>query len=420
MAHDELTSYLAIMTVSLGVVVASIVAISIKDKSWINWYTFPAAQKVGAIYVLPAIYMWTIGPTGSTFAYVYYYASCAAVSLLTAASYCYLRPVRIPQRPGGRISKLRALPWTLLLMAFLLYSPVLIAFHQFLGQPREIYANFSAAGYGLNFFGSAALVSLGFITYLFKETKNALGYFIFIAACTGLIYLHGSKGQLLSLALIGILYRVYIKRRKATFKMASLIIGCIALLTALLFTIFGTVSDQIELIDHMAGYADYSRNAMMVIDDPTLPRYLGQLEFEEEFYSRMPRILVPNKPRAFGQVRLTLRYYPAWFRDSAGTPSFDIGEQYADFGAAAIFVLGAGAVFTGWLARSISASLALRPSLGRFLVLLFLSGISLIPLGAGYLLPETILVAAALSFFQRKSVHLLKPHPRTQDGAITL
>lgn len=408
MSKGTLTADFLVMASSLLLVIASMIAISHKEKSWINWYTLFALQTVGMLYILPGLFMLSFGPSGSLSAYSFCYATYALMSLCSAAGYCLLRPVTLRRNPVSRARRNGACPWLLLLSGLLLYLPVLRAFTNSLFQPRDIYAGFSAAGYGINFFGSTVLITLAFILYLFKAKTNLIGAVVFFLTSAVLIYLHGSKGQFIVLGFIAILYRIYVGRRKASLLTAGVTVASITILAGLLFAAFGSVSDLTTLAMDMANYSDGGRNAMMVIDDPRRASYLGQLELEDEVYSRMPRLLIPNKPRVFGQVRLARRYYPEWFRDSAGTPSFGIGMQYADFGPISSLLLSVCSLVTGWLARSVVVALRTDPSPGGFLLLLFFAGVSVIPLGAGYLLPETLVLAIAIDWFQTASFTLIK------------
>jgi hypothetical protein len=302
-------------------------------------------------------------------------------------------------------------PWILLAAAFFLYLPVLIEFRELLLAPREIYMR-TRTGYGLNFFGSSAMIYLAFITYLFKKNKSFAGGFLLCGICMVLIYLHGSKGQILGLVEIFIVYRVYILRRAVTIASAVASIAAVTLVCSISFALFGGLTDITELALSMASYSDYTRNAMLVIDDPRGQLYWGRLTVEDEVYSRVPRMIMPNKPKDFGEFKLASTYYPAWFQGDTGSPAFGIGVQYADFGVFAILLISLWSVLQGWLAGLLVTSLKSRPEPGRFVVLLFFSGITVIPLGDGYLLPETVALGMMLTFvYRHKLVLFYKSKP---------
>jgi hypothetical protein len=298
-------------------------------------------------------------------------------------------------------------PWILLAASILLYLPILIEFREFLLFPREIYMR-TRTGYGIEFFGSSLLMYLALITYLFKRKKSLSGGVVLGGICIALIYLHGSKGELLELIEIFILYRVYILRRAVTFASAVASIGAIALVGCLSFALFEGLTNVGELAVSMAGYSDYTQNAILVIDNPNGQFFWGRLTLEDEIYTRIPRLIMPNKPKDFGSFKLASIYYPEWFQGDTGSPAFGIGEQYADFGVFAIILISLWSVLSGWVAALLVASLRRRPEPGRFVVLLFFSGVDIIPLGSGYLLPETIVLAAALAFVYRHRLALFK------------
>jgi hypothetical protein len=416
--YQNLTGYFIIMGGSALLVLASMIAISRRERSWINWYTLPVAGLLSANYILPAIFLWNFGIHASYFAFCYCYATYAFVSVATATGYLFLKPIRLRRRAGAELGRIRLIPWVLLLLGFLLYLPVLIEFRSFLLQPREIYIR-TRTGYGINFFGSTFLINLAFITYLFKQRKSVVGSTVLMATCAALVYLHGSKGQLIVMVFIAVVYLVYMKGVKVTLTSAMLAGIAGSIFVGLLFFAFGSATSTAELVLQMASYSDYTKNAMMVIDDPNSTRYLGQIEAEDEFYSRVPRLLVPNKRKDFGTFRLALKYFPAWFYGDTGSPAFGIGEQYADFGAFSIVVLCLGGLMQGWFARSAVHCMRSRPSVGAFIVLLFFAGIGIFPLGTGYLLPESLLTAALINFIvsRRLRHRFITPPPTTTMAA---
>jgi len=235
--------------------------------------------------------------------------------------------------------------------------------------------------------------------------------------CAALIFLHGAKGEVIVFIETVVLYWVYILRRTISFASAIVSIAAVGLAGAISFAVFGGITDVGELAVSMSAYSDYTRNAMMVIDDPKGKFYWGRLTIEDEVYSRIPRIVMPNKPKDFGGFKLASIYYSGWFQGDTGSPSFGIGEQYADFGVFAVILISLWSALSGWVVALLIHSLKMRPEPGRFLVLLFFSGVGIIPLGDGYLLPETIVLGAMLTFVYRhrfvvcKELRVPKPLP---------
>ena len=396
------------MIVSLALIANSYRCICAKEKSWINWYTFPAFITLTINYILPGLYLWIFRQNGSYFAYTYCYLTYACASLSLMFGYRLVRSA--PSRATPAVSpnhNYTFFPWILLATSILLYLPILIEFRELLLFPREIYMR-TRTGYGIEFFGSSLLMYLALITYLFKQKKSLLGGVVLGGVCIGLIYLHGSKGELLELLEILILYRVYILRRPVTFASAVASVAAIALVGCLSFALFEGLTNVGELAVSMAGYSDYTQNAILVIDDPKSQFYWGRLTLEDEIYTRIPRLIMPNKPKDFGLFKLASIYYPEWFQGDTGSPAFGIGEQYADFGVFAVILISLWSVLSGWVAALLVASLRRRPEPGRFVVLLFFAGVDIIPLGSGYLLPETIVLAAALAFVYRHRFGVFK------------
>jgi hypothetical protein len=402
--YQNLTGYFAIMGGSALMVLASAFAISRHEKTWINWYTLPVAGALATLYILPAVFLWNFGTQASYYAFLFCYAAYGFISLATAMGYLFLSPIRLTRLGRTQGSDVRGLPWVLLVLAFFLYFPILLQFRDLLLQPREIYIR-TRTGYGINFFGSTFLINLAFITYLFKQRKNVIGAAVLMAICAALVYLHGSKGQLIVMAFTGILYLVYVKGVKVKLASAVLVAIPAGMFVGLIFFAFGNATSVGELGLQMANYSNYTANAMIVIDDSSSTKYLGQLEAEDEFYSRVPRVLFPNKPKDFGSFRLALKYFPGWFYNDTGSPAFGIGEQYADFGPFSIVVLCLGGLIQGWFARSAVYWVRSQPSAGAFIVLLFFAGIAILPLGTGYLLPESLLAAEITSFLTSGRLH---------------
>src|SRR5262249_36729826 len=128
-------------------------------------------------------------------------------------------------------------------------------------------------------------------------------------------------------------------------------------------------------------YSDYTRNAMMVIDDKNLEPQLGRLRLEETIYGALPRTVFPDKPKDFGPFWLAKRYFPQRFDSETGAPAFGLGVAYADFGPFAAFYYFAAALATGVMLKLLVARLRQRPDPGTFLLFLVLMDMQLVPTG---------------------------------------
>ncbi|HTU42943.1 MAG TPA: hypothetical protein VMF10_14640 [Candidatus Aquilonibacter sp.] len=385
-----------IMACSLGVSLLAYWLVARREHSFLNILTPDYLVAIPATYILPAIYVHLFGQEGSTFAFVYVYATMAVENLTFAL--VYLR----------RSNKTIALPFTFsyrnflplaiffLVIAFLVYLPILLQFPEFLLDPRQIYAH-TRVGYGGYFFVSATLVDLSVIFALFSEEswriKTAL-----IGAGLVVLSLHGSKGEVLTVFLLWALYEVYAKRRKIRLFYAAVAVFAMAVLILGLFMatggLAGTASEALEAI---AEYSDYTRNATLVIDQK-FPLQYGRITLEGNLYAIVPRALFPDKPKNFGPFRLAEEYHPEAFDAEEGAPAFGIGIQYADFGLFAIVYLAAFAAFRGWLARIFVDRLRQTNHPGDLVMVAFLAGMSLFPVGTGWLLPETVAVVLVVRF----------------------
>jgi hypothetical protein len=356
-------------------------------------------------YVFQFIYLFMErDPGGSRFAYCFCYTTYALSFLSAALVYTYIKPIKLrtsrDPSPSGSVG---IIAWALLLTGILLYLPILVEFRAYLAEPRTIYA-MTRTGYGPLFFGSTLFATLGFVTYLFYKQKSLLGATSYYVLCAGLTFWHGSKGQILNYVLIWMLYRVYVARKKVSALAALSLVGLAGVITVGSFAAFGSFADIYDLSTNLVGYADASRNAMKVIDDPQARTYFGELTVENEFYSRIPRVLMPSKPTDYGAFALGKKYDPAQYRAGEGAPNYDIGLTYADFGSFAMIYLCLSSGVVAWMVSSFAAALRQGPTPGKFIVFIFLAGVNVIPISGVFYLPETMLIAGALSFALRLRV----------------
>jgi hypothetical protein len=195
------------------------------------------------------------------------------------------------------------------------------------------------------------------------------------------------------------MYRVYVLGNRVNFRLAIFYFGLVSVLGVGSFFVLNTPA---ELLLSLSQYADHTRNAVMVIDDPDLPLSHGRIAAETAFYARVPRVLFPDKPKDYGFLKLTGRYFFIADWEGIGSPDFGIGIQYADFGRFAIFYLMAWAAVAAAFAKSFALKLKTASHPATFIMFLFFADVTLLPLGVSYLAPEHFLVAAAVAF-------LLKP-----------
>lgn len=372
-----------------------------KDRSWINWLTPSYAVWFAAVYALHVVYLeMTSGARGSIYAYAYCYACYAAIFLFSALAYCWLTPPRLSAKRTYAGGGAGAAAWMLLALGTLAYLPVLLEFRASLLSPRTIYEQ-TRTGYGLYTFVSTMLLTLGYVLHLFQRKKGRVEGIAFHALTFLLIYVHGSKGQLLTLFFFWLMHRVYAKKKKFSFRKAVWVGLLMGSAIAGIFYAFSVGIDASELLLYMTGYSDYSQNAMMVIDDPKAKIYYGELLLEGELYSRVPRAIFPDKPKDFGGFKLAQTYYPEAYALDEGAPAFGIGNTYADFGPFAIVWIALTSAFTGWMASGTLRAFRKSRHPSYFLLFMFFAGVTPFSLGIGYQLPETVVLALAVAWMLR-------------------
>jgi hypothetical protein len=387
---------LASMLVSLG----AYSWLSRREGTYINILTPAFAIQIPAYFLFQLGYIFIFGTENSTYAYIYVYGTLAVSNLAFVFAYT---------RKSGRAASSRAIysyaNFTTLSLACVglacaVYAPVLFEFREFLLSPRQIY-ELTRTGYGPETFVSSTLAYLGIIFILFTRRSVFMKAFV-VTAASVLIAFHGSKGQILNILLLLLLFQVYVRRKKVG---ALAALGWSAVISALVIVLFAATlvlgSTVMDAVQQISEYSDYTRNAMLVIDSH-LPLQYGRLTMEANIYGLIPRVLMPTKPKDFGEFYLAEEFYPAWFDADTGSPDFGIGVQYADFGALAIIYLTLFSMLNGWLARIFVGRLSVAAHPSDFFIVAFLAGISVMPVGgAGWLFPEAIVLAWVMRYLSR-------------------
>lgn len=389
---------------SISVILFCYFLVSKRDGTFINVLTPSLIIFIPANYLLELIHIYFFGFDGTPYAYLYTYTSYALYFLFLTFAYLYIKTgiIKLPFRLSTNFSSIY--PHIILLLGFILYVPILLEFKDSLTNPREIYS-LTRTGYGLFFYLSTTLTYLAFILYLFK------GKTIFpLLLCGFLIALHGSKGQMITLLFILMLYRVYILEKRVSLLKTF---GYVALIISFLFTLFSLTFKNVQTDNFLltiSEYSDYTRNSIKIIDEADSAN-LGKLTLSDFFYSKLPRIFFPNKPKDFGSFYLAKKHFPDRFYADTGTPDFGlIGMPYADFGPFAILFLSISGLFTGILLKIFRERLRYIKGISDFIMFIFFAGINLIPLGAGYMVIEHFFLAVIFNivlFFKFSDLKLL-------------
>jgi len=390
------------MILSFVVFGASYLLIVWKDKSWINWATPAFFFSLGGHYLFQFAYLCLNRPAGSHYAYAFCYLTYALTALAGALVYAFIKPIQF-KVSSASAHDTGLWPWAFLAIGFLLYLPILIPFQAYLAQPRHIYEQ-TRNGYGVWFFSSTFFTNLALITFLFGQRRKRLTGILFGSVIILLTFWHGSKGLFLDSALIWVLFHVYVQRKRIRAGLALALAGMLGTLVLGSFFLFSSPENLVELLTSVTSYADYVRNAMIVIDDDRGKRYYGQLLVDEVVYTRMPRVLMPDKPKDFGPFLLAKIYSPANYRAAEGTAAFDVGVAYADFGPFASLYLCFLSAGTAWLVSTAVTYVKQSPTVGGFLVVLYLSGVNVFPVAAPFFLFDTLMIAIIISLVLRFSL----------------
>jgi hypothetical protein len=382
---------LASILTSLLILIATYLYVSSSEKSYVNVLTPTFAVLVPANYLLELWHVAQYGASNSTYAYVLSYAAYTVFIVGYAFGYVHLKvpalrlPFSPPDREAGRLAA-----YLVLAVSFALYLPVLLKFRELVANPREIY-ELTRTGYGLNFFISATLCYLALVLLLFTSRVKRTELTIFVVLCLGFVWLHGSKGQMLLVIFILAIYWVYGRGRRVSLPhfLVFTVALCALGIVSFLVTTPGLI---LEGVSGVAGYSEYTRNGMLVIDSDIGPLY-GQLTLENQLYSRIPRVLFAEKPSDFGDFFLAEHFFPDAFARGQGAPAFGNGALFADFGPIALPLLLIAGLLNGALLKVFVSALRRHRGPGDFIMVLFASGTSIVPLVGVFLLPESLLLA---------------------------
>jgi hypothetical protein len=276
--------------------------------------------------------------------------------------------------------------------------PILLKFRELINNPREIYVA-TRGGYGHFYFLSLLFLYIGLIIsfFSFKKFKLIIVFLIYLI----LAYLHGSKGAMIWGILSYFVFNVYYNNNLFSFKKAVFYFLSFSFLMLFVFHLTLRGVDNIKLLlVVMSKYSDYTRNAAELINNYNLyfrDYFYGVITLEDNIYSRIPRVLFPDKPRVFGTFHLPAAVFPEWFSKNIGDASFGlVGNVFADYGYFAVFYLFLLALFKGIALSWLKTNFYKSKSIFYFILMLFIAGLGFIPLGVGYLIFEHIVIALFL------------------------
>lgn len=401
---------LYIVSLALILHLAAYCFFSVKTKSWLNILTPAFLLGIPTIYLFEIMHLYVDTEPGSDLGYLVVYLIYTLPVLAFVLSYLYIRPLSCATNVASVNKNTTAVSLGFLVVAVLLYLPIMVQFAGDLFNPRAIYTA-TRSGFGVSYYGSAVASYIFLILVLFNTMLGWRLKTLALIFCMVFAYLHGSKGQILTVIFIAMLYRIVSSSSRVKFWTMAVLAIAFGLLGMVTFYSMTKGIEPEQLLMVMANYSDYNRNAVMLIDSD---RYLqwGRIFFEDNVFSRVPRALYPDKPKDFGSFSLALEYFPSSFYRDEGVPSFGVGVMYADFGILAVVINTLWGAFSGIVSRTLMARLRLYRNPADFVLLCFFCGVVLIPVGTGNLLPENFVLACMVYWMASRK-------PRSMPGAWT-
>ena len=277
----------AVLLASLTISSGAYIYVSRCEGSYVNIMTPGFLVNIPAMYLLPIAFNSLFGPEASPFAYIYVYATIAAENLIFAFFYTRpkTKPLCLPL--AFSYSNFWGLSLFCLAGAGLLYLPILLEFREYIFDPRRIYEQ-TRTGFGTSFFLSSTLVYLAVILAMFAKQSVRRRVFVFLAAGF-LLSLHGSKGQVLQLFFLIVIFEIYVRRRKLTILPALAVCFGIGVVLLGLFAATMTLETPADALQSLSQYSDYTRNAMLVIDS-NFPLQYGRLTWESNVLAPYPEL----------------------------------------------------------------------------------------------------------------------------------
>lgn len=359
-----------------------------RENSYINAITPYFAFYFATCYLFEPLHF------GTTTDYEYDVAAFAFVYTCDFAFYLGLVVAYVSSLSRANISSVIELPpmvrlragywaWGLLAISAVIFLPVALEFREYILDPRRIY-ELTRTGYGQYFYASALAINLSIILFLFSNRKTKM---LFVPVVLVLSLIKGSKGGVLTAVYIVAMWLIYVRGWRVGLRGFLLSISTLIALVAGLFAITFSRVDDYKMLNAIAGYSDYNRNAALTVTDPVGPFY-GRLALENIIYSRVPRFIFPNKPKNFGGFVLAEYYFPDSFDQNQGVPAFGAGLLIADFSYLSPLIAMVLGLLNGYLLAVCMNWLRRGGGIAAFIVMLYFVGVSLIPLGAAFLAIE--------------------------------
>lgn len=392
---------LYIVSLALALNLAAYCFFSLKTKSWLNILTPAFLLNIPTMYLFELMHMYVYREPGSDLGYFVVYLIHTLPIIAFVLAYLYIRPLSFATNFASVSKNTTIVSLAFLVAAVLLYLPVMLQFSSDLFNPRAIYTA-TRTGFGVSYYGSIVASYIFLILVLFNAAWSWRLKLLALLFCMVFAYLHGSKGQILTMIFIAMLYYIVTSTRPVKFWVVAVLATLFGALGMVTFYSMTKGIEPEELMMVMANYSDYNRNAVMLVDSEKYLQW-GRIFFEDNFFSRIPRALYPDKPKDYGSFSLALEYFPSSFYRDEGVPSFGVGVMYADFGILAVLMNTVWGIFSGIVCRTLMARLRIYRNPADFVLLCFFCGAILIPLGLGNLLPEHFVLALVVYFIASRN-----------------
>lgn len=343
---------LIIISFSLLIILVCYIVFAITQKKWINFFWFSLITFIPANYLLPLfnlIFKKQLQEISLGFLYVYAYYSIFFAFFILSTLFM-LKRESLPKIKNFINNKVltesftfdQCLKLSLFFLGLGIISALIIFYKigfSYLSFPRLLYEK-TRISYGILYFPAQAFFLLSWVFILFSNKKKMILLFSIILAI--FLYFFGSKGAMLNLFLVYVLYIVITEKIKNNIFNVIKYTFLTSFYISILFLIYHPYITQSQItsitrpLENVSSYSDYTKNTVILVDNFYKyfdHHFYGKLLLENTIYSRIPRIIYPEKPFDFGDFKLSKALYPEWHSKHVGDPSFGIfGRVYADFG----------------------------------------------------------------------------------------
>ena len=264
-----------VILISLLVFIFCYVLVSFYEKSLIHVLTPALFVFFPSYYVFELVYIYTadnMQVEHNSAGYVFFSFIYALSILMFSSGYVFSVKKKITLLSIRKISDscfCNAKTYSFFAVLFsiislFLYTPIIVEFSQYIASPRKIY-ELTRTGYGSSFFISilTSVLAILFSFYVYRKKKVLSLLVVFLNAV--LIYLHGNKGPIIILFLSWLLYRRYIEEKSFSIKQL-MIYGVSVSVVIIAFFYFTFQVELNSILEAMAGYSDYTRNAILLFN----------------------------------------------------------------------------------------------------------------------------------------------------------